>query len=304
MIVAIIAGCVQKKEPPVSSDIIAKFFATTEELSSLIKQKDIVVIDARSAEDFQKLHIQNAVNIPKSQFREPKALNEILKYKSENGFFIPPAMAEKILGNAGIDANTRVIVYDSITFPDASIIWALLKYYGHDNVQVLKGGFEKWVSEGRSVSSMPSKIQKKSFVAKPRIEMVASREWLIKNRENVIILDMRSFDEYVGVNPAGNPRGGHLPGAVSLDWTHLAGNETVKSPAEIQAILAEAGVTKNKEVVAYCNIGFGRSTYGMMVLSMLGYNARVYGGSFEDWSNADDLEVATTKIGSFKDWRQ
>ena len=128
--------------------------------------------------------------------------------------------------------------------------------------------------------------------------MVASREWLLKNRRDVIVLDMRSFDEYVGVNPAGNPRGGHLPGAISMDWTHLAGAETVKSSAEIQKILKEAGITKDKEIVAYCNIGFGRSTYGMMVLSMLGYKARVYGGSFEDWSNAEELQVATTKIGS------
>ncbi len=300
MIAAIIASCVQKKEPPTSSDIVANFFVTTEELSSLINQKDIVVIDARGEEDYQKLHMLNAVNIPKPQFREPKILNEILKYKKENGFFIPPKMAEKIFSNAGIDAGARVIVYESIAFPDASIIWALLKYYGHDNVQVLKGGFEKWLSEGRSASSMPSKIQKKAFAAKPRIEMVASREWLLKNRKDVVVLDMRSFEEYVGVNPAGNKRGGHLPGAISMDWAHLAGNETYKNPAEIQKILSEAGVTKNKEIVAYCNIGFGRSTYGLMVLRMLGYKVRVYGGSFEDWSNADELQVATTKVGSFQ----
>lgn len=304
-IFAILTGCVEKSGGVSSTELLPGFLVTTEDLSTALSQKNIVIVDARAAEDYQKMHITNAVNIPKAQFRESTALKGILNYKKENGFFIPPEMAEKIFSNAGIDAGARVIVYDSIAFPDASIIWALLKYYGHDNVQVLRGGFEKWASEGREVSSRQAKIQKKTFILKPRSEMVASREWLIKNKGRVSILDMRSLEEYVGVNPAGNPRGGHIPGAISIDWAHLAGNETVKSPAEIQKILKEAGITKDKEIVTYCNIGFGRSTYGLMALKMLGYsNVRVYGGSFEDWSNATELQVATTKIGSFKDWRQ
>ena len=133
--------------------------------------------------------------------------------------------------------------------------------------------------------------------------MVATRQWLFNNRENTVVLDMRSFEEYLGINPAGNPRGGHIPGAISLEWRYLAGDTTVKSPAEMQEILKEAGVAGDKEIVTYCNIGIGRSTYGLMVLKMLGYdNVRVYGGSFEDWSDDPELAVATTKKGSFEDW--
>lgn len=285
------------------AQISSEYLLTTEQLSALLNQPNVVVVDARSEEDYKKLHISGAVSIPKAQYRDPKILEGILEYKKNEGFFIPPEMAEKILGEAGIDANTRVIVYDSITFPDATAVWALLKYFGHENVQILKGGFEKWVSEGRSVTSELPKVQKKTFVARPRPEMVASREWILKNKESIILLDLRSFEEYVGVNPAGNPRGGHVPGAISVEWLHLAGSETFRSPAEMQKILEEAGVTKDREIVTYCNIGFGRSTYGLVALKMLGYDkVRVYGGSFEDWSNASELQVATTEIGSFKDW--
>lgn len=304
-IFAILAGCVEKSRSVPSTELLPGFLVTTEDLSAALNQKNIVIVDARSAEDYQKMHITNAVNIPKTQFRESTALKDVLNYKKDNGFFIPPETAEKIFSSAGIDSGARVIVYDSIAFPDASIIWALLKYYGHDNAQVLNGGFEKWVSEGHEVSSRLTKMQKKAFTPKLRPEMVASREWLIKNKDRVSLLDMRSFEEYVGVNLAGNPRGGHIPGAISIEWLHFAGDATVKSPKEMQRVLKEAGVDKDKEIVTYCNIGFGRSTYGLMVLKMLGYtNVRVYGGSFEDWSNATELQVATTKIGSFKDWRQ
>ena len=65
-----------------------------------------------------------------TQFRESLIGEDILNYKKDNGFFIPPEAAERIFSNAGIDASARVIVYDSIAFPDASIIWALLKYRG------------------------------------------------------------------------------------------------------------------------------------------------------------------------------
>lgn len=322
--VVAVSGCAAEK---VSAPAVmpSGYLATTEELAALVNQPNAVIVDARSEADYRRFHISGAINIPKAQFRDPKILKEILEYKMKEGFFVPPEMAETIFSDAGIDAASRVIVYDSIAFPDASVIWALLKYYGHDNAQILRGGFEKWISEGRTATSGQPKVVEaaqvveggvkkwapkgrkpadptESFVARTRPELAASREWILKNKDNIHILDMRSFEEYVGVNPAGNPRGGHPPGAISAEWLQLAGNETVKSPEEMQKILNEAGVTKDKTIVTYCNIGFGRSTYGLFVLKMLGYDVRVYGGSFEDWSGATGLQVATAEIGSFNDW--
>ncbi len=324
ILVVAVCGCaVEKVSAP--DTIPPGYVVTTEELATLAGRPNVVIVDARSEADYKKFHISGAVNIPKAQFREPKILKEILEYKMQEGFFVPPEMAEAIFSGAGIDANSRVIVYDSSAFPDATIIWALLKNYGHDNAQILRGGFEKWLSEGRTATSEQAKVVEvtqvmeggmkqwaskgrkpsdltKSFFARKRPELVASREWILSNKGQIRILDMRSFEEYVGVNPAGNPRGGHPPGTISVEWLQLAGNETVKSPKEMQKILNEAGVTKDKTVVTYCNIGFGRSTYGLFVLKMLGYDVRVYGGSFEDWSGAPELRVATAEIGSFKDW--
>ena len=300
-----LGGCKTQKEeksPPLS-ETTSDFLVSTEELAAISNQQNVAIIDARGADDYRKLHIPGAVNIPSDRFRKPDTLQKILEYKKNKGFAIPPEMAERIFSEAGVNSNTRIIIYDSITFPHASIIWTILKYFGHDNTQVLRGGFEKWASEGHTVTAELPEIQKRIFVASPKSEMIATREWLFNNKENIIILDMRSFEEYLGINPAGNPRGGHIPGAISLEWRHLAGDATVKSPDEMQEILYEAGITKDREIVTYCNIGVGRSTYGLMVLKMLGYNnVRVYGGSFEDWSNTPELAVGTTETGSFKDW--
>lgn len=272
--------------------LLPGYLIETKELSALLYKPDMVIVDARSSEKYQKAHIPNAVNIPKNLFRTP----EDMEYKRINGFVIPPEKAAKVFGKAGIGVNSRVIVYDSITFPDASIILVLLRYYGHNNVQVLRGGYEKWISEGLPVTDKPTVVKKANFKAAPKPEMVATLEWILTNRKAITILDMRSFAEYIGTNPAENKRGGSIPGAINIEWTEFAGDSTVKSAEEIQKVLNKYGVTKNKEIVTYCNWGIGRSTYGFMVLKMLGFEkVRIYGGSMEDWSAKPELPMGDVK---------
>ncbi len=279
------------------------YLVETGELARLLSSRDVVVVDARPEEDYRKAHIPGAVSLPKSRFRED--LKTVLEYKSEHGFAVPPETAERIFGEAGVDERTRVIVYDSLSFPDASIVWATLTYFGHRDVRVLNGGFEKWVREGRPVSTENPAPVRKRFRASPNPDMVASLQWLLDNRNRVVVLDMRSLAEYAGIDAAGNPRGGHIPGAINVEWKELAGDGTVKPAADIRRILREKGLddSDGKEIVTYCNVGIGRSTYGLMVLKMLGFDrVRVYGGSFEDWSASGRTKVATNLAGSHKDW--
>lgn len=272
--------------------ILPGYLVEAKELASLLDKPNVVIVDARAKEKYQKAYIPNAVNIPKTLFRTP----EDIEYKKTGGFAISPEKAEKVFGKAGIGPNSRVIVYDSITFPDASIIMVLLRYYGHNNVQVLKGGYEKWISEGFPVTNKPTVIKMASFKAAPKPEMVATLEWILTNRKKITILDMRSFAEYIGTNPADNKRGGSIPDAINIEWTEFAGDSTVKSAEEIQKVLNKYGVTKNKEIVTYCNWGIGRSTYGFMVLKMLGFEkVRIYGGSMEDWSAKPELPMGDVK---------
>lgn len=292
---AFVSGCQKAqevKERDTGVKILPGYLVETGELASLINKPDIAIVDARAEDKYKKFHIPGAVNIPKTIFRTP----EDIEYKKSGGFAIPPEKAERVFGEAGISANSRVIVYDSITFPDASIIWTLLKYYGHDNVQVLKGGYERWVYEGQPVTEETKLVAKIEFKAKPRPEMVATLNWILDRGKDITLMDMRSFAEYIGINSAGNKRGGSIPGAVNIEWVELAGDTTIKSPEEIQRVLNKYGVTRDKEIVTYCNWGIGRSTYGLMLLKMLGFEkVRVYGGSMEEWSSRADLSIGDVK---------
>jgi len=299
LLLVAVGGCKAQKEektPPVPAEKTPGFLVSTEELAALSGVENLVIIDARDAEEYNILHIPGSINIPKETFREP----EDLAYKSEHGFLTSPEKAAEVFGNAGIDENTRIIVYGTNTFPNASIPFVILKQYGHDNVQVMQGEIEKWVRERRPLTDAVPAVKPKKFTVKPRPERVATMDWIMDNAEEIVVMDMRSFGEYTGFNTAGNPRGGHISGALPVEWKELAGKITVKSPEDMIEALKKNGVPvdKNKEYVTYCNWGVGRGTSGFMYLTMLGFeNVRVYGGAMEEWSDDPDFPVSTYEVG-------
>jgi thiosulfate/3-mercaptopyruvate sulfurtransferase len=286
----------KEKTQPVAAEITPGFLVSTEEVADLSGQQDVVIIDARDAEEYRKLHIPGSINIPKVTFRE----EEDLEYKSEYGFVTSPEKAERVFGDAGIDNSTRVIVYGTNTFPNASIPFAILRQYGHDNVQVMRGEIQKWMKEGRPLTGTIPDVRPKNFRAIPRPESAATMDWVFDNAEEIVVIDMRSFEEYTGFNTAGNPRGGHISGAYPVEWKELAGKITIKSPEEMIESLKNNGVPLDihREYVTYCNWGIGRGTSGFMYLKILGFkNVRVYGGSMEEWSDDLDYPVSTYELG-------
>lgn len=273
-----------------------------DEVAKIIGQPGVVVIDARRKPAYEAGHIPGAISMPFNLFRDP----EDLAYKAKYGLLTPPEKAEKVFGNAGIDNNTRVIIYDGALDdrPFGASLYVQMRSFGHDNVQVMRGGVEKWVQEGRPplTKDVPA-VTPKTFKAKPRPEMAATKDWIMQNADKVIFLDMRSFDEYTGLNTAGNPRGGHASGSYSTNWADFAGKETVKSPQEMQTALKNSGapISKDKVYVTYCNWGLGRGAAGYFYLKLMGYdNVRVYGGAMEEWSKDKDLPYSTYDVGKLE----
>jgi thiosulfate/3-mercaptopyruvate sulfurtransferase len=267
----------------------------TDEVAKILGKPDIIIIDGRDKEEYDKSHIPGAINIPKETFRAP----EDIIYKSRHGFLTSPEKTEKVFGGIGIDENTRVIVYGTNAFPNSTIVFAVLKQYGHENVQVMRGEIEKWVKEGRPLTKEVPVPKNRSFKARPNQKLVATKDWIIKNKGKVVIIDMRSFGEYTGLESAGNRREGHISGAHPVEWKELSGKETVKSNEEMFSVLKNNGVPldREKEYITYCNWGVGRGTAGFFYLKVLGFeNVRVYGGSMEEWSGDSTLPVTTPEL--------
>lgn len=212
---------------------------------------------------------------------------------------LDPTAIEKLLSHSGITPETTVIAYGSYPSTGAWIFW-LLKMFGHDNVRVLNGGYQKWIAEERPVSSLsnfkPTNYQVKAVNSSLRILQEEVQSSLGKT--NHVLLDVRTPQEYSGEwfydqPPEANQRTGHIPNAVHIDHLKTLNEDgTFKSVDELQTLYSSQGVTVDKEIIPYCTIG-ARSGYIWFVLKyLLGYpNVRNYDGSWSEWSQIADAAI-------------
>ncbi len=266
------------------------FLMSTDEFTELRKQQsNIVLLDAEAPATYQRGHIPGAVNLPIALFTN-------LKSRRKNGYPVTVADAEKLLGEAGIDNDTLVVIYGNGDGKAAAGLWFALDFFGHEKMKVMNGGFRKWVKEDRAVTQDVPAVTKKKYTAKAHPEKVVTLKWVKKNmrKKNVTVIDTRSLNEYIGQDvPEGTSRGGHIPGARHLEWSKLSGDlETFKSADDMRKILNKHGITRDTQVITYCNSGIGRSSFLSMALELAGYdNVKEYTGSWEEWSGDPRLPI-------------
>ena len=209
---------------------------------------------------------------------------------------IPKDKFEKLMGDAGIDNATTVILYgDNNNWFAAWALWQL-KVYGHKDVRLMNGGRKKWIAEGRELATeVPSPKTKTYKASEPDYSLRAFLPEVMKavSEKSVQMVDVRSPQEYSGeiLAPPGLPetcqRGGHIPGAKSIPWGKACNDDgTFKSIDELQKLYGTAGITGEKPVIAYCRIG-ERSSHTWFVLKyLLGYkNVKNYDGSWTEYGN-------------------
>ncbi|MFN6512906.1 MAG: sulfurtransferase [Nostoc sp. CreGUA01] len=209
-----------------------------------------------------------------------------------------PVAWQKLLENSGITNDTTVVAYGDFAATSAWLFW-LFKVFGHDDVRVLNGGYQKWLSEGYPVAIDSQLITPTEY--QPQTPNANSRAFLHDVQESIgksdtVLVDVRTPQEYSGEwffmqPPQGTERAGHIPGAVSV-YYELAVNEdgTFKSVEELQTLYTNKNITSEKEVITYCAVG-GRSAHTWFVLKyLLGYSkVRNYDGSWNEWSRIPNL---------------
>lgn len=265
------------------------FLISTDAFIGLQKQSGVLLLDAEAQATYQRGHIPGAVNLPIALFTN-------LESRKKNGYPVTVADAEKVLGEAGIDNDTLVVIYGNGDGKAAAGLWFALDFFGHEKMKIMNGGFRKWVKEGRPVTQEVPAVTGKKYTARPQPEKVVTLDWVKKNmrKKNVAIVDARSLNEYIGQTvPEGTSRGGHIPGARHLDWSKLSGDlETFKSADEMKKILSKHGITQDTQVIAYCNAGIGRSSFLSLALELAGHDkVKEYTGSWEEWSGDPRLPI-------------
>jgi thiosulfate/3-mercaptopyruvate sulfurtransferase len=191
-----------------------------------------------------------------------------------------------------------VILYSEKSDPNATFLAWTLDYLGHKKIGVLNGGWEKWISEKLPVTQEYPSLLPGKFFGKAIRETLAEKKWVYDrlNTKKVAILDARPPKQYSG-EEGDEIRRGHIPGAKNLYWeTTLEGEEVRvwKKREDLEKLLAEAGVTKDKEIIVHCRTGREASHLYFTLKYVLGFpNVRLYRGSWVEWSADRNLPIKT-----------
>jgi thiosulfate/3-mercaptopyruvate sulfurtransferase len=203
----------------------------------------------------------------------------------------PPEAFARTMSALGIGDATLVVAYDDHDHIFAGrLAWAL-RYYGHDAVRVLDGGFVRWKAEGRPTTDATMTPTAAHFTAmtRPALRRTADEVARDLGRSDVLLVDARAPEQYAGTFSAA-ARSGHIPGARNVHYAKLIDPATgvFRPPAELQRAFADAGIDVARlpaEVVVYCNGGIS-CTVPLEALRILGRSdVAVYDGSWNEWGN-------------------
>ena len=195
----------------------------------------------------------------------------------------------------GVSDNSRIVICFLANYvTPATRVYFTLDYLGlGKQTSLLDGGFEAWRAEGRTITTDAPAIKRGTITPHPRPELVVDATWVSANlnKPKVAIVDARAPEFYTGASAGRMPRAGHIPSAVNIPFSSLADDANkLKDSATLKKIFADAGIKPGNEVVSYCHIGQQASLI-YFVAKYLGYDARLYDGSFEDWSKRSELPV-------------
>jgi thiosulfate/3-mercaptopyruvate sulfurtransferase len=258
---------------------------SVDELKSRLSDPELVLMDLRPPEAYSMGHVPGARSFDIFGISlidtRPEPLEAFLW------------IIEHLIQAKGVNADSKVVVYDDIAgMRSARLLW-FLEYFGHDDVHMLNGGFNAWRDFGFPVTHEASIPKAGNFKMKPRPDRIATAQDILErlHSSSAVVVDTRSDAEYTGQLVRAK-RGGAIPGAVHLEWTNnLDAKGFFKSAEELKKMYAERQITPDKEIIPHCQ-GAYRSAHTYLALRLIGYpNVRNYLGSWGEWGNREDLPI-------------
>ena len=241
-------------------------------LESRLDHPNLRLLDVRSAEAYAEGHIPGAVRVELSTLSR--------EVDGVGGMLLPPDEYSARMSELGVDEGKIVIVYDdNWGMPAARVLWGLRRY-GHANVALLNGGWDRWSDEARPASTDAVTPSPAHFEVRQDDDQIAQRSWILAqmNRPDLVLIDTRTPGEF---------EQGHVPTAVNWDWMNgvpVEGWDALRQDDAVRDELAALGVTPDKEVVTYCRSG-ARAAHTYLLLRELGFTrVRNYDGSWLEWS--------------------
>ena len=271
---------------------------STQWLAGHLTDSAVVILHvARERADYDAGHIPGArfLAVDRITVTRGKVSNELA----------PAEDLKEVFQSLGVGDRTRIVLYGERRGLWAARAWFTLDYLGHsDKAALLDGNIEKWQSENRPLTKEAPSITPATFsphvqpgvlVTLPVVRDL-STDILNKTSPAVVLVDARPPEQYRGEENASDiPRAGRIPGAVSLYWMtaqQSKENPQLLPPAELRRLFQSAGIAPGSRLVSYCHSGV-QAAYAYFIAKYLGYDAVLYDGSFQEWSNVEGTQVAT-----------
>jgi len=258
-------------------------------LASHLQDRNLVLLHVGEKAGYDAGHI------PGAQFLAPTV--EWSTPRQEGQLFLELPSLE-ILDSAlearGISDDSRIVLYwTGQSFPPTSRALFTLEYVGlKGRVSILDGGLEAWQADGGRVTTEVPQPARGRLTPRPEPRLVVDAGFVQAHLADpqVRIVDARDTSFYNG-RETSQGRNGHIPGAANVPFQTIVDSTGRFRPvAALKAHFVEAGVSEGQTVVTYCHIG-QQASLVWFAARLLGYNARLYDGSFQDWAMRKELPV-------------
>jgi thiosulfate/3-mercaptopyruvate sulfurtransferase len=262
---------------------------STEWLAHHLKDDSLVLLQVGEKDEYTAGHIPGAQFIQLADISTPRGGQGLALELPE------VAQLQATFEKLGVTDKSRIIIYFSKDWVTPTTrVFFTLDYLGFgDRTSILDGGLTAWRAGKRPVTTEEVIPKMGHITPRPNKQLVVDAVWVKNNlnKPGVMILDARASKFYTGEDAGRMPRGGHIPGAKNIPYESVVEDSNkFKSLDSLRQLFSDAGVKKGDSVATYCHIGQQASLL-YFVARYLGYDAHLYDGSFEDWSQRTELPV-------------
>lgn len=189
----------------------------------------------------------------------------------------------------GLRRGIPVVVYDHDRGLVAARGWWVLRWAGIADVRLLDGGFAAWQSAGLAVSTTPVGPAPGDVSLGAGNLPVLDADGAAALARSGLLLDSRVRVNYIG--GPGEPRRGHIPGAISAPAADaLTEAGTFADPDALRHLYGVLGADGSQPVGVSCGAGIS-AAHTVLALASIGVTAAMFPGSWSAWAADPDRPV-------------
>ena len=276
----------------------SKWLVETDWLAEHLEAPDVVVLDAswHLPMENRDAHAEYLdAHIPGALFYD---IDQISDTSSDLPHMLPsPIQFSSQMRKMGIGDGMRLVVYDTPGLFSAARVWWMFRTMGHNNIQVLNGGFKKWIAEQRPVEQgEPISRGERHFTARLDRGLVRDLDDMkaAVAENSAQILDARAPERFLGKVPEFRPglRSGHIPGSRNFHYGLVINEDgTMKSAKEIESLFRDSEISIEDPIITTCGSGVTASVLALALALVGKEHSAVYDGSWSEWGGIEELPI-------------